>query len=211
MRARFVSILVLLIASKAVGAVSCGYPFPPPMSTVPSCIVACPAGDAHHFVVIVRDACGGPLSQVDVLVSFEACPTAFICPSETGHDPYTYIPAIRSVFMKTNANGVADFPLRVGGTCGPNKVTILAGGTYFGQLSLASPDQDGDGVVSAATDAALLAAKFGGNDSTADLDCDGDVDTDDLQVLSAHVFHTCSGGPTSARQSTWGKVKAFYR
>jgi hypothetical protein len=75
--------------------------------------------------------------------------------------------------------------------------------------ALASPDQNGDGLVEA-QDVGLLQAKAGSQDPTGDLDCDGSITPADVTLLQAHAGHACSL-PTRTEPGTWGRIKTIYR
>ena len=182
-------------------------------STVTPCLVACPLGDIT-FSVVVRDIANNPLAGASVVLDFSSCPEAFICttPGMTP-DPYTVFPESRLIRMFTDALGSTNFPLRVGGLCALATVSVFANGTLLATRGLASPDQDGNGVVVSVigNDDPLYLPKVGTNDPTADFDCDGDVDPDDTFIFYAHHSHACEGFVDPARRSTWGRVKSFYR
>ena len=180
-------------------------------STTPNCIAACPMGDMPT-IVTVRDVANNPIAGSTVVLDFSSCPGAFIC--TTPHpDPYIYDPAARTIRMVTNASGVVNFPLRVGGGCA-NGVRIFADGVLLKQCSLASPDQTANGMVvcfAIDTDCTVFAAKLGGADPTADFDCDGDVDAADQFTMNQHTSHACEGIVDPVHRDSWGRVKAFYR
>ncbi len=209
-------IRALLAAALLVSAVAlpgfASVPAPPPISTVPSCFATCPLGDMH-IVVIVRDLASNPIFGALVVLDFSACPNAYVCTSPAG-DPYVYDPLSRTIRMTTDASGKVDFPLRVGGGCGPGGVKIYANGVFLQSYALASPDQTGNGMVvcfAIDTDCDVFSSKLGTGDPTADFDCDGDVDLDDQLTMNLHGSHSCHGIVDPAKRSDWGRVKAFYR
>lgn len=61
-----------------------------------------------------------------------------------------------------------------------------------------------------ATDEAILLAKIGTRDLTADFDGDGVVTEADHAILRAHLGHACDM-PTPVRATGWGAVKTRYR
>ncbi len=210
-RTRALLAAVLLTSAFAAPATA-AVPAPPPISTVPSCFATCPMGDMH-IVVIVRDLASNPIFDALVVLDFSGCPDAYVC-TVPGGDPYIYDPAARTIRMTTDASGRVDFPLRVGGGCGPGGVKIYANGVLFQSYALASPDQTGNGMVvcfAIDTDCDVFASKLGTADPTADFDCDGDVDLDDQLTMHLHGSHSCHGIVDPAKRSDWGRVKAFYR
>jgi hypothetical protein len=174
---------------------------------VPDCLTFCPTGDMTVRVV-VRDFASNPVAGALVQLDFSACP-AFVHCDRVASDPYTYDDANRRVLRTADMNGVADFPVRMGGVCAAQTVKVFAGGVQIHLCSLASPDQDGDLVVNA-TDAGIIAGKNGSNDSTGDFDCDHVVSDLDVAVVGAHLRHACDL-PTRLQHKSWGKLKMIYR
>jgi len=169
----------------------------PTTSSVDACLIVCPRGDfALH--VTVRDAVGNPIAGSTVNVD--------ICPFSTVHFCPSAQCALQSI---TGPTGQVAFVFEAGGIAnGP--VNVIADGVFLRQLPVASPDRNGDLVVDA-TDVALVTARVGMVDRTADFDCDqGVVDAQDVAVAQAHVGHVCSG-PTRMSPSSWGTVKTLYR
>jgi len=74
---------------------------------------------------------------------------------------------------------------------------------------LTSTDQNGDLVVDH-RDEAILVAKLGSADPTADFDADGIVTMADLAILRAHLGHACEM-PTPTTSVAWGALKVHYR
>ena len=205
---------ITLLAAFAAGA-SAAVPSPA-NSTFPNCLTTCPMGDIP-FPVTVRDLANNPVASAVVVLDFSSCgDSVFVCTCCVP-DPYTYNAAARTITMVTDAAGQATFPLRVGGGCGAGGVRLFADGILFRSYALASPDQDGDGLVLALNlnDLNIFNTKVGGSDPTADFDCDGDVDagggaTDDITVFQ-HASQSCDGYVDAARRETWGRVKQIYR
>jgi hypothetical protein len=56
----------------------------------------------------------------------------------------------------------------------------------------------------------IATSKIGSASLSADLDCDGDVDADDVAIVQAHAGHLCVD-PTPTRHSAWGTLKIMYR
>ena len=178
-------------------------------STVQQVLMICPEGDAV-FRVTLRDPANNVLPGYQVMLAFGACPTFAPCPDlPGGSTSYQIDRTNRTITRTTNLNSVAEFPIRLGGTCPDSLVTIYAEGIYFGRRSVVSPDQNGDRVVDA-TDLALLQAKVGTTDLTGDFDGDRTVTAADVALLQAHMGHSCDAG-TPAVRTTWGRLKLLYR
>jgi hypothetical protein len=210
MAPRIRALLPALLLALAAPAVA-GVPAPPPISTVPSCLVACPMGDIP-FEVTVRDLANNPVVGATVVIDFSSCPGAHLC--EFPPPPYNQNLVTRQVSAVTDATGKVTFPLQVGGTCASNAVRLYADGVQLAAYGLASPDQNGDGVTANLLntgDVPIFDAKVGTSDPTADFDCDGDVDADDQIVFNYHSAQSCEGWIDPVRRSSWGRVKSIYR
>ena len=181
----------------------------PGQSSVDPCVVLCPAGDLILHVV-VRNAVGNvkPGAQVDL--DFSACPGFQLC-APNGSEPYTHLsgPGVEVLRMTSDAQGAAAFPVRAGGSCPAGSIIVRANGVPLAIRALASPDQNGDGIVGA-QDIALLQSRLGTTDPTGDLDCDAVVSNADLAILQSHLGHACSLR-TPSRPGTWGRIKMLYR
>jgi hypothetical protein len=198
------------MAMASISPAVAGVPAPPPYSTVPTCFASCPLGDMP-IVVTVRDIANNPVAGSLVQLDFSACPGYYVC--SPPYDAYTYDAATHRISLVTDANGTANFLLRVGGVCGAGGVKIYASGVFLASYALASPDQDGDGFTSNLlnNDHTFFYAKLGGTDPTADFDCDGDVDVDDQGFYFSHASSSCFGYVDPVRKSSWGRLKAHYR
>ena len=207
------SLPALLLAASLALPANAGVPAPPPISTVPSCFATCPMGDMH-IVVVVRDLASNPIANSTVVLDFSTCAGEFVC-TNPPNDPYIYDPTSQTIRMLTDVNGRVDFPLRVGGGCGPGGVRIFADGVLMQSYALASPDQGGNGLVHwaiGANDLAILESKMGSADLTGDFDCDGDVDGfGDEHIFFEHLSHACEGIVNPAKRGSWGRIKTFYR
>jgi hypothetical protein len=181
----------------------------PVNSTFPHCLVTCPFGDMH-VVVTVRDIANNPVAGASVVFDFSDCAGAFLCPQMPGY-PYDVNVGARTIRMFTDAAGTADIPLHVGGFCGAGSVRLFANGIFFTSYALASPDQNGDGVVNGVYDLALFTAKLGTTDPTADFDCSGNVDAGDTAIFNQHAAHACDGIVLPTERRSWGSVKQHYR
>jgi len=199
---------LLLCAMLTLPAVAASGVPSPSNSTVPFCLLGCPAGDMV-ITIVVRDLANNPVTNSTVVLDFSACPAFTLCPVEPT-DPYIYDAPSRTVRAFTDASGTVRFPLRAGGVCGTaNGVRVFADGVFLAGRTFASPDQNGDLFVNA-VDQGIASAKLGFADPTADFDCDGGVTAADLGVVAAHLSHGCSG-PTPTRAKSWGSVKIIYR
>ncbi len=179
----------------------------PATSTVDPCVHICPAGDMN-FHVVVRDALSNPVPGSMVVVDFSPCPGVVLCPL-IGSDPYTVSPPLM-VIMIADAAGIADIPIRAGGTCG-GPINIFADAILLASIAaITSPDQNGDAIVDV-TDQGILAVKLGGPyDPTADINCNTTMGSDDATALNRHLGHSCSAVvPVWPR--SWGSIKTIYR
>jgi len=199
-------IAALGVAAPAAHAGTAAVPSPA-TSTVDPCLRICPAGDMN-FHVVVRDYSFVPIGNSTVTVDLSACPSVMVCPL-IGSEPYTILPG-PTIRMTTNALGIADIPLRAGGTCG-GPVNVFADGVLLAILTaVPSPDQNGDAVVNA-TDQGILAVKLGGAyDPTADINCNTTMGADDSAELVRHLGHSC-GAVVPVSPRSWGRIKIHYR
>ena len=203
-RERWFAGLILAVTASASPAIA---DLPNPnRSTVDRLLVACPEGD-FIFRIVVRDFVGNPRAGATVTLAFGSCPTFTLCVDPSA--PYFVDAPSRSVFMTSNSQGIADFPLRMGGTCPDSLVAVYADGILFGRRYLASPDQNGDLGVND-VDRILLESKLGSSDPTADLNGDGSVTAADVGILQAHSGHICPVAVPVA-PATWGRLKLLYR
>jgi len=177
------------------------------MSTVDPCLVACPGGDIP-FNIVVRHIDGRPVAGPAVVISYYDCPTFHLC-ALNGTESYSYDAPSSSLHEIGDNTGHATFSLRAGGACPSGTVGVYANGVILATRGLASPDQNGDGVVDG-QDFGILQAKVGGADPTGDLNCDGAVTSADVALLQQHMGHLCTG-PTPVRPGTWGRIKTIYR
>jgi hypothetical protein len=205
--------LLILLCSLALGlsaTIAAAAVPSPSTSTLPDCMALCPMGDLP-FVVVVRDIAGNPINNSTVWLDFSQCPGASLCPPMLG-DPYVVDLPNRALRGVTNASGSIDFHARVGGTGAPGSVRVFADGVPLRSYALASPDQDGDGIVGygSGADDAMFAAKLGTTDPTADFTCDGHVDGSDLPIFNFHHSQACVGYVDPVRTRTWGSLKTHY-
>jgi hypothetical protein len=180
------ALLVALCASSS-GA---GHVPAPGLCEVDPCFVACPAGDSLDRVLLRRWDFT-PDEFIEVRVSLCGCPDVHLAPP-SGNDAYGLDSAC-VLTMITDLEGIADFRPRAGGVC--SGVPILVTGYSLPvayRYSWASPDQDGDLVVSPG-DMAAIEQKIGTSDRTADFDCDGAVTAADLAIAESHLGHSAFG------------------
>jgi hypothetical protein len=199
------------LAPTIVSAQTLAVPWPA-NSTLPACMALCPLGDLP-FTVVVRDLGSNPIPGSTVVLDFSLCPGAQICGGES-FDPYIVDLPTRTIRAVTDVTGLVVFPARIGGIGPVGSVRVYADGVPMRTYALASPDQDGDGLVLeglGSHDTTVLAPKLGTNDLTADFDCDGDVDEDDEIVFYYHYSQSCFGGVDPVKRGTWGELKSHYR
>ena len=209
--------LALALSLTTVAVCSAAVPSPANSST-PACMVFCPMGDvfpeSQPFTVVVRDFANVPIAGSSVVIDLSGCPGAFICNPTLG-DPYTTNLVARTLTRATDASGTASFPARVGGTGPAGCAKVYADGVLLKSYALASPDQDGDGLVlypPFSNDLSIFAAKIGTADPTADLDCSGGVvDVTDQSVFYHHVSQSCEGYIDPVQRRSWGSLKSHYR
>jgi len=182
-------------------------------SSLPNCMVFCPMGDIP-FTVTVRDVANIPVAGSTVVISFAGCPdSAFIC-AQKPSDPYIVDQALHSLRMTADASGTVTFPARVGGVGPVGCAAVFADGVLLRNYALASPDQNGDGVVIAlfGPDLPLFNAKFGTANPTADFDCSGGpVNAADQLIFNQHLAHSCDGFVDPVQKRSWGTLKQHYR
>ena len=174
-------------------------------SYIDPCVRVCPAGDIT-FRVEVRDADNNPIQFSTVRLDFGQCADSVLCPL-TGSEPYEIA---GSLITLAAPDGIVNFPSRAGGVCSGG-VAIYANQFLMGWRSpVSSPDQNGDGVVEASDQAILTTKLEGPYDPTADLNCNGLLETGDQDVFTAHLGHMCDI-VVPARTGTWGRIKTLYR
>jgi hypothetical protein len=204
------SLLTGMVLAVATQAPSAAADVPDPNhSSVDRVLSVCPEGDLV-FTVVARGFAGTPKAGVVVQLVFGPCGAFPVCPDQPGSPTPYYVDRVnRYIQGTTNAIGVVQFPIRMGGTCPDSLVAIYGDGILFAHRSLVSPDQNGDLGVDAA-DLTLLEAKLGGTDPTGDFDGDGIVTAADVAAFQTHLGHVCPVS-TRARPATWGRLKLLYR
>jgi len=197
--------VVLQMTTFASGDARAGIPSPCD-STAPDCLVACPAGDLAFTLTLVHFNLS-PWDHGQVSVDMCDCSGFTLCPSN-GSETYI-VDAAGCLITLPNPTreGIAEFRIRAGGTCLAGSTNLLADGILLGcptaHPPIASPDQNGDLVVDAA-DQAILNAKVGTSDPTADFDCDNSVTAADAAILSAHLWHSYASTVAVPVQPTRG-------
>jgi hypothetical protein len=178
----------------------------PQFSTIDPRLVLCPAGDIAFHVVPRR----GLLPVPGAMLVVDFCSASGWIFATTGQPSSAFMqsdPCRPATYA--DANGLATFAWKAGGTTSDSTVTLSVDGVPFGQRFLASPDQNGDLLVNAA-DEAILASKLGTADPSADFDADGVVTETDRAILRAHLGHAAEL-PTAVAASSWGRIKALRR
>ena len=152
------------------------------------CIVTCPANDSV-YTVVVHDFWGNPVANSDVVIDFSRCGSVILAEPPPGQ--YELRPGAL-VLKPSDFLGRADFPLASGGTCAPGPIKVYASGNLQGSRQfVAAFDQDGDLAVTEA-DLAMVQAKIGTSDLTADFDCDSAVTSNDYDIAITHLGHAHS-------------------
>jgi len=178
--------LIALVMIPGFSAPARAGPPDPALSDVDPCIITCPAGDSV-FTAIVRYGNGaqydpGGEAEVDLC----GCPGVHFAPV-AARAPYWLIGC--TVWTLTDAQGIAHFPLAAGGGCSGASIRVIVDRVPIRVLSsVASFDQNADLVVDA-SDLALIEAKRGTADKTADFDCDGAVTDADVAIAAQHLGH----------------------
>ena len=142
-------------------------------------------------------------------IDLTACPGLALCPTQ--QPGVTYDPQAHRLSMLTDANGVADFRLKMGGVCSAG-VGVSVCGIMLGYppIPVASPDQNADLLVSA-VDVVIANGLLGSHNPGADFDCDGTVTEGDLAWMAdLHGGHSCDN-TVPGQTATWGSVKILYR
>jgi len=182
-------------------------------SSVDPALVLCPAGDMD-FTAIARIAPGVLAFRV-FYIHLDITDAQGLRLSSEQPNPdcsLTSWSGREIVLQGCFQPGTAVFRLS-GGGCGTG-VSIPVGNSHDAVIlgtpvTFLSPDQDGNLVVDGA-DMALIEAKLGSHDPTADFDFDGTVTEADLGLAQAHYGHLASGsGPVAARRGTWGRIKSL--
>ncbi len=205
-RTGLMSILIAFALARAPVA-STGQIPDPTRCEVDPCLILCPAGDPG-FRVVARRVTNALLANAFVDVRLCSCSGVHLA-STMATNAYHLVDSC-SIQGVTNAAGIVDFFAHGGGVCAGSSIGIFVNGVAVATHdAVASPDQNGDLVVDDA-DLAVVAAKRGNSDPTADFDCDGEVTDADLAIAQAHFGHTALNA-TPALPSTWGQIKAIYR
>ncbi len=183
----------------------------PRFSIVPNCFGICPAGDETSSVT-VRDVNNSGVAAATVVLDFSACPLAVVALCGDCAEPSGYNPVTHQILRVTDANGVVAFHLCGSIYCPSGAarwVQVSANGVVLQNSTFITPDLDGDGDVDA-QDVAIVTAAAGTGLAQANEDCAGPIDAADVAVVNAHLGHHCSG-VVPVLPSTWGTVKAVYR
>lgn len=199
----FVLLLLASLAAPAFGGVP-----DPAHCTVPPCLVLCPAGDVT-YTVVVRDIAGAPVSGCTVRLEFVNCNWVVVCSLDCC--PGLIIDDLhQQVRTTSDVNGVANFPVMMGGLCPGATVGVSAAAVHLADVHLASPDQNGNLIVGA-DDAQHVHDLIGSTDPGADFDGDGTVTQADYDwLVNSHGGHSCTNA-VPVRPRTWGSIKLLYR
>ena len=149
------------------------------------CLIACPAGDSV-FMMVVRNSGNIPWLYDDARLVFCDCQDFRLAPGT--HDYYRALSGceISKYPASDGSDGSVFFAVAGGGVC--DAAGVYVAGIPFAPRAVASPDQNGDWLVTSA-DLALVQAKVGTNDRTADFDCDGSVTASDASIAAGHLGH----------------------
>jgi hypothetical protein len=139
---------------------------------------ACPSGDGSWLHVILKDEFLSPLCGVLVTATFNASCSMNLCSSVQG---------------VTDTNGEVNLAIRGGldVSGGPACCTVtttvrcMSLILYSAQKDWLSPDLNGDCAVGQA-DNAIIVADMGSSACRSDFDCDGVVDSADIEIFVAH-------------------------
>jgi len=168
-------------------------------------VIACPAGDVV-FTVVTRHVDNVEWGEGPVTLNFCGC-SGFHLANRT--EPYTINGDGCSIWeIPDGSNGLygtTRFPVAGTGTCG-DLVRMDADGVLLGYRAVASPDQDGDGVVSSA-DIAIIQSKVGSHDPTADFDGDGTVTAADVAFAQNHLGHSATATGVPYGQGAGGGLR----
>lgn len=157
----------------------------PSMSYEDPCLIACPAGDSV-FMMVVRNSAGVPWLYDDARLVFCDCPEFALAPG--AHD-YSRALSGCEIFKypaSDGGDGTVRFAVAGGGVC--DDVGVFVAGIPFSARAVASPDHDGDWLVTP-SDLARIQSKVGTTDRTADFDCDGVVTPADYSIAAGHLGH----------------------
>jgi hypothetical protein len=178
-----------------------------------SVLAFCPAAE-DTFTFAPRDLANNALPGVAIELDFCNCPAVTFCPPN-GTENYSYLSDCR-VRSIADGTGIARFALRGGGLCTVSDIQVYGGIAGGAIVQLGWPrrqfslDQNGDLVVDQ-VDEAIVEAKRGTADPSADFDLDGRVTTADVLILeNQHSGHSCTRS-TPVHPGSWGALKVIYR
>ena len=210
MTARILASLARLLVAAAslllVPAVDAGVPSAT-NSTIPTCLIAAPDNISLFAQFVIRDIASNPIAGSTVALDFSSC--AAFAPCQQPCASCNVNLSRKTITGYTVAYGRVYFDLRLGGVCANERVQVTADGVLLGYLPFASLDQDGDRVVGP-SDVARVQSLVGTTDTSADFDCNGVVDANDVAFVQQHVGAMCLV-VDPVRRSTWGNLKTIYR
>jgi len=143
------------------------------------CLVACPLGDIP-FKVHLRTSAGGPVPNYsNVWLDYSGCSGIIPCPSETSW-PIVHPDG------PSDADGVMTFHVHAGGCDNLHYAQVKAGCGLVGYVPVKTVDTDGDLVVEVNDWHGIPDA-----DPCNDYNCNGIVNSWDVDFFERHVFHSC--------------------
>ena len=159
--------------------------------TADSCFVICPGGDIPFNVFLYSDeACQVPIVGFDCIrIDFGDSEGITPCSEAEPDWPYVYPNG------PSDGDGRVEFTPRLLGCSPESPVYLQVCGCQDRELPcVKSLDLDGDGWVTD-TDIAYCDSLMGSGVCCCDFDCDGIVDGDDLDLITAHRLHSCTQAP----------------
>lgn len=148
-------------------------------------------------LITVRDCGNNPLPNAAVTITFTNCTDADIrlCDEQPAHPGALFDCAAKTVTAVTNQSGVAAFLIagnanNVGNSPGVGMgcASVRVDGVLVGNLSVAAPDQNGIGGVTAADLSAFGGDRFGAYRGRSDMNGDGVVTGADLTIFGHYRF-----------------------
>lgn len=173
-----------------------------PLANGATHVVLTPGSDGTEFRVSAVDEGGSPVPGAEIVVDFSACPDVVLCRAGLG-EGYDFARGRYRVRGFADCFGERWFHVRGGGRSAAPCAVVWVNGVATGSFPVASTDANGDLVVGAFDEGALLDC-FGGTDPRCDLNGDGFVSVSDLAILNAVFGTSCPtavgvGEPPPAR------------
>jgi hypothetical protein len=200
-------VATVMVLGAMAGAARASSGVPSPLtSIVPHCFFAAP-DNLNAAAVVVRDIANNAVAGSKVEIAYGSCAATNTCQDACTGCIVDW--AAHRVYGFTNASGVAAFDLRLGGMCANEHVSVIADGVVLANVPIASLDQTGDLLVTEA-DVAVVQGLVGTNDTSADFDCNGLVESADLAQVQLRLHTNCIW-IDPVQHSTWGQLKSIYR